>query len=152
MPVGPAVQLLYGFIAGFIATLIFHQLVLTVMWVMGLARFAPFSMKATHPFGVPAVISLSFWGGIWGIIYSLMRHGFPGGPVHWIAAFLFGGILPSAFALLVVFPLKGLPMGGGWHPPLLAMVFALNGAWGVGTALIFRGLAAGLGGQGRSSR
>jgi len=136
-----AVRILCGFIAGFMATLIFHQLAFAVMWMTGLVRFAPYSMKATHPFGVPAVISLAFWGGIWGIIYSLIERGIPGNAIRWIAAFLFGAILPSAFALLVVFPLKGLPMGGGWRLPLLATVFVLNGAWGIGTALILKALS-----------
>jgi hypothetical protein len=51
---------LFNFIAGFLATLIFHQLALALLWWLGIAPFAPFSMAATRPLGVPAVISLAF--------------------------------------------------------------------------------------------
>ena len=60
-------RMLPGFIAGALATVIFHQLTLTVLWVVGLAPFPPFQMAPTHPFGVPALISLAFWGGLLGI-------------------------------------------------------------------------------------
>jgi hypothetical protein len=39
---------------------------------------------------------------------------------------------------LVVLPMKGLPMGGGWHWPLLLTAFLINGVWGVGTGLLLR--------------
>lgn len=127
-----------GFVAGFLATLIFHQLTLTLLWVLKIAPFAPFPMAPTRPFGVPAVFSLAFWGGIWGIIYALIDNRFPAGFGYWITAFLFGAIFPSMVALLVVLPLKGKPVGGGWMPPLLITAFLINGAWGVGTGLIHR--------------
>ncbi|MGH7930580.1 MAG: hypothetical protein ACREQV_22650 [Candidatus Binatia bacterium] len=129
-------RLLFGFIAGFLATLIFHQLAVTLLWVIGVAPFPPFSMTETRPFGVPAVFSLAFWGGVWGILFALIHDGFPRGGGYWVTAFLFGAILPSLVALLVVLPLKGRPLGGGWHPPLLLTAFLVNGAWGIGTAVI----------------
>lgn len=129
---------LFGFIAGFLATLIFHQLALWLLWRAGIAPFAPFSMTPTHPFGVPAVISLAFWGGVWGIAYALIDGRFPKGAAYWLAALLFGAIAPSAVALLVVLPLKGHAMGGGWHAPLLITAPIVNGAWGIGTGLMLR--------------
>jgi hypothetical protein len=136
LPTNFSARLLFGFIAGFLATLIFHQLALALLWVLGLARAAPFSMAATPPFGVPAVFSLAFWGGVWGILLSLIDAGFPRGGGYWLAVFLFGAILPSLVALLVVLPLKGQPMGGGWQPAVLLTAFLINGAWGIGTGLI----------------
>ncbi len=137
-------RLLLGFIAGFFATLIFHQLSLWVLWTAGIAPFGPFSMAASKPFGVPAVFSLAFWGGIWGILFALIDRAFPRGGRYWVAAFLFGAVFPSAVALLLVLPLKGHPMGGGWHASLLITAFIINGAWGIGTGLILR-LTAGSG-------
>lgn len=129
---------LFGFIAGFFATLIFHQLMLALLRALGLAPMAPFSLTPTQPFGIPAFLSLSFWGGIWGILFSLVHGRFPGRGAYWVVAFLFGAILPSLVALLVVLPLKGRPVGGGWQVPLLVTVFLVNGAWGVGTGLILK--------------
>jgi hypothetical protein len=139
-PVDLGKRLLFGFIAGFFATLVFHQLTLAVLWIVGLAPFKPFSMTATRPFGIPAVFSLSFWGGIWGILFALIQQGFPRRG-YWWSVFLFGAILPSLVALVVVIPLKGGPMGGGWHMSLLLTAFLINGAWGIGTGLILKGLS-----------
>jgi hypothetical protein len=131
-------RILFGFTAGFLATLIFHQLSLWVLWGMGVAPFAPYSMAATRPFGVPAVISLAIWGGGWGVLFALVHHRFPSHIGYWVVSFLFGAILPSLVAVLVVLPLKGRPPGGGWHPGLLLTAFIINGAWGAGTGLILR--------------
>lgn len=131
-------RLLSGFAAGFLATIIFHQLTLALLWRLGLAPFPPFSMAPTAPFGIPAVFSLAFWGGVWGILFALVDGTFPRHGGYWPAAFLFGAILPSLVALLVVLPLKGRPMGGGWHPALLVTAFLVNGAWGIGTGAILK--------------
>jgi hypothetical protein len=131
-------QLLFGFIAGFLAALIFHQLALALLWSTGVAPFGPFPMAPTQPFGVPAVFSLAFWGGVWGILFAQIQGGFPRGGGYWVAAFLFGAILPSLVALMVVLPIKGRPMGGGWHPPLLLTAFLINGVWGIGTGFILK--------------
>jgi hypothetical protein len=140
MPKGFSARLLFGFIAGFASTLIFHQLALGLLWNAGLARSAPFSMAATYPFGVPAVLSLALWGGVWGILFALIERKFARRGGYWVAAFLFGAVLPSLVALLVVLPLKGQPVGGGWQPHVLLTAFLINGAWGIGTGLILRAL------------
>jgi glucans biosynthesis protein len=59
--------LIFGFVAGFLATLIFHQLTVAGLWEPDIASFAPFSLKPTWPLGMPARVSLAFWGGVWGI-------------------------------------------------------------------------------------
>ena len=132
------VRVVFGFIAGFFGTIIFHQLALSLLWAAGVAPMRPFAMAATQPFGAPALISLAFWGGIWGIVFALADASFPAGWVYWVAAFLFGAILPSLVALLVVLPLKGRPMGGGWSPSLLVTAFLINGCWGLGTGIFLR--------------
>ena len=39
---------------------------------------------------------------------------------------------------LGVMPLKGMPMGGGWHAAGIATALLVNGAWGLGTGLFLR--------------
>ncbi len=133
---GIPLRMLYGFVAGFLSTLIFHQLTLWALWNAGVAPFGPFPMAETKPFGVPAVFSLAFWGGLWGILFAMVDHAFPRRRGYWAAAFLFGAILPTAVALLIVLPLKGRPMGGGM--PLLLTALLVNGAWGIGAGLILK--------------
>ena len=139
-PKGISARSLFGFIAGFISTLIFHQLTLGLLWEAGLAPSAPFSMVATYPFGVPAMLSLAFWGGVWGILFALIERTFARGGGYWVTAFLFGAVFPSLVALLIVAPLKGHPVGGGWQAHVWLTAFLVNGAWGIGTGIILRAL------------
>jgi hypothetical protein len=131
-------RLLLGFVAGFLATLTFHQLMLGLLWGAGVAPFRPFLMAATRPFGVPTIFSLAFWGGIWGILFAMVSASLPRGGRYWATAFLLGGIFPSLVSLLVVLPLKGKPMGGGWQPHLWLTAFMVNGAWGIGTTVYLK--------------
>lgn len=123
-----------SFLSGFLATLLFHQPVLWLFNLAGIINRAPYAMEGTPPFGVPAVISLAFWGGIWGILLWLLIHRWKGGK-YWLGAILFGAIAPTLVAGLVVAPLKGLPVAGGGDPSMILMGLAVNAAWGGGTAL-----------------
>jgi hypothetical protein len=129
------VPLLKAFFAGFLSTLVFHQSALTLFWLSGAFPRAPFDMSPVPPIGVPAVMSLAFWGGVWGIaIWPLLRHA--AGAAYWLRALLIGAVGPSAVALFVVFPLKGMGVAGGWDPKIIVGALILNGAWGLGVALL----------------
>ena len=132
-------RVLLGFVAGFIATLVFHQGGLAVLNQLGLTDRAPFSMNPTEPFGVPQVFSLAFWGGVWGIVLVMFLG--TRKTMWWLRAFIFGAVLPTIVALFVVAPLKGNPIAGGWDPMIILGAVILNGLWGLGTALFYRLLA-----------
>ena len=126
-----------AFIAGFVSTLAFHQGVLALLYFAGAVPHAPYDLRAVPPLGLPAVISLAFWGGVWGAaIWSLLKH--VGGAAYWVWAVVVGAIGPSAVALFIVYPLKGMPVAGGWDPKLLGTALLLNGTWGLGLALLMR--------------
>lgn len=126
---------IYGFIAGFFATLTFHQVTLWLLWKAAVVPFGPYNMTATAPWGVPAVLSLALWGGVWGIVLGLLLERFKDHKNYWGKVFGFGAVFPSLVALLVVAPLKGHPLAAGWHWPLIAAIFLINGMWGIGTAV-----------------
>jgi hypothetical protein len=129
-------RVLLAFVAGFIATFVFHQGGLALLNQLGLTDRAPYSMAATKPFGVPQIFSLAFWGGVWGILLGMFLSTRKKG---WFTrAFIFGALLPTAVALFVVMPLKGLPVAGGFDPQLILGGVILNGLWALGTALIYR--------------
>lgn len=129
-------QMYKAFEAGFLATLVFHQGMLGVLHLLGPAP-APFNLTPVPPLGVPAVISLAFWGGVWGWpIAWLIRTA--QGSAYWLRAVVAGAIGPSSVALFIVFPLKGLPLAGGWDPKLIVGALLLNAAWGFGVALWLR--------------
>jgi hypothetical protein len=131
---------LKAFLAGFFSTLVFHQGLLAILHAAGVSPRAPYAMNPTKPFGVPAVISLAFWGGIWGILLWLVIAG-SSGPRYWLLALVIGAIAPSLVALFVVLPLKGQPAAGGGNPQLIVGALLLNGAWGIGVALLMRLMA-----------
>lgn len=130
-------EMIKAFIAGFVSTLVFHQGALAVLYAAGMSPKAPFAMTATAPFHVPAVISLAFWGGLWGIVLWLAIRG-ASDLRYWTLAAVLGALGPSIVALFVVFPLKGMPMAGGWDPKIIVGALILNGAWGLGVALLMR--------------
>lgn len=126
-----------AFLAGFLATLVFHQGLLALLHAAGKTTRKAFDFHPVGPLHVPAVVSLAFWGGVWGIALWLMI-GPLHGAAHWLTALLVGAVAPSLVAFFVVFPLKGLPVGGGWKPDLIVGALILNGAWGIGVALFMR--------------
>lgn len=133
----PIVRALRSFAAGFLSTLVFHQGLLAILHAAGKTPRAAWVMTPVPPFGVPSVVSLAFWGGIWGIVlWEAVRR--TQGAKRWLLAALLGAVFPSLVAFLVVFPLKGLPPGGGWKPDLVAGALLLNGAWGLGVVAVMR--------------
>ena len=127
-------RLLLGFVAGFVATLVFHQIALAILHYVHWIDRAAWSMKPVPPWGVPAVISLAFWGGVWGAvmiaILAKSRN-------LLLASTLFGAVLPTLVAALIIQPLiKHQPLPHSWK--LLVVGLIINGAWGLGTALIYR--------------
>ncbi len=121
---------LKNFLSGFISTLLFHQGLLYLFFLSGIVPAKPFSMAPTEPLGIPTVLSLAFFGGLWGIalgqLLSLTTEAH-----FWMKSFFFGALLPTIVAISVVFPLKGIEFSFS----RLLVAFILNGVWGLGTAL-----------------
>jgi len=127
-------RFLVAFIAGFLATLIFHQCALAALYGAGVVPAAPYQTAPTWPLDVPKVISLVFWGGVWGLVLWLIIRD-TRGLTYWGLCALVGAIGPTAVAMLVVFPLKGIPVDA---TKVVGGVI-LNGIWGVGTGILILG-------------
>ena len=124
-------RLLVGFISGFVAVLIFHQGAFELMRVLGMEVPVPYSMNPTRPFGVPLAWSLAFGAGVWGVVLAAALHRIEGSALV-IASIIFGAVPPTLVYFVVVAPLKGLPLPGGWPAAMTALI--VNGAW-VGRAI-----------------
>jgi hypothetical protein len=126
--------LVLAFIAGALAVPVFHQMLFLVLHLAGIIPVPPFDMTPTKPFGVPALVSISFWGGVWGVVFALTLPRWFHGTAYWVAALVAGGVALTLVYMFVVVPLKSghLPadMGG-----LFVIGFLLNAAWGIGWAL-----------------
>ena len=128
-----------AFVAGFLSTLTFHQAVIWVFFTMGVFPRAPWNMDGVPPFGVPAVISLAFWGGVWGIpIWYLMRHAT--NAAYWVRAIVFGAIGPTVVAILVVARIKTGTFDAASDLKFWIGGLIVNGAWGLGLAVLMRAL------------
>lgn len=124
---------LKNFIAGFVSTLIFHQGSLGLIFLAGLAPVMPYNTSPTYPLGVPVFLSLSFFGGLWGVLIGfLIRKDVS--KVFWSKAIAFGAVGPTAVAFLVVFPLKGIAL----NPFMIPFGLFLNAMWGLGLGLLIR--------------
>lgn len=121
---------LKAFVSGFLATLIFHQGLFGLFYLAGVVPAAPFNMAPVPPLGVPAVLSLAFFGGLWGIVLWAIL-GRLRGVRYWLGHVIVGAVGPTAVAMLVVFPAKDLDVSAQtWVGGLI-----LNGFWGLGVAL-----------------
>lgn len=126
------------FIAGALAVPLGHQLALWALNAAGYIDRAPFAMEATKPFGIPSVISLSFWGGVWGILLGMILERMRGAK-YWVLAAVIGAIAPTLVAGLIVAPLKGIEVGG--NSKLLVVGLIVNAVWGLATAVFYRLMA-----------
>src|SRR5258707_14840014 len=126
-----------GFIAGSISVLIFHQLGFFIANELGLLKVPLYSWRPVPPLGVPTILSLAFWGGLWGIIGAFLVPRLPAivdGPLGWI---LFAGILVTLVNWFVVLPIKGSPMGNGFRMPGVVVAPLVYAFWGFGMWIIF---------------
>ena len=132
-----AMVILLGFVAGFVATLTVHQLAIALLHAAGAVPNPPYSMRAIPPLGVPAVLNLAFWGGLWGIIWALVADRLPRRWPLWLAGLVFGALAPTLVGWFVVAPIKGQPVANGFNIARMWIGPLVNGVWGLGTALIY---------------
>lgn len=132
--------LIKAFIAGFVATLTFHQ---GLLWLLNRAHVlsaTAWSTAPVPPWGVPLVVSLAFWGGLWGIVlWFLVRNTEAAG--YYVGTVILAAILPSAVALIVVPLAHGMPpaaMLAALTLHHIGIAAALNGCYGLGLAIFMR--------------
>lgn len=131
----PVTRGVFGFVAAAISVLIFHQAMweaLHVLALPGMGMPPPYPTDPIPPFGVPRILNLCFWGGLYGIVFGLVLPRLT--PPPWLSGLVLG-IIAASVGLFIVPAIKGLPVGVGfplgWVRSLL-----INGFWGIGVGLI----------------
>jgi hypothetical protein len=150
-----------GFIAGALATLIFHQGMYALMQMAGLPlQGKPWNIAADPAaFGLPRLLNLTFWSGLWGVLFAYLYHSLPSGQ-GWLKGLTFGLVFPMLLgSWLVVAAIKGAPFfsgafaKGGFNILALRNGFLLNGiAFGLGLGIIYPLLARMMSGGTHSKR
>ncbi|MGK7865832.1 hypothetical protein [Falsiroseomonas sp. E2-1-a20] len=141
--------ILLGFICGALAVVVFHQGTLYVLYhqfpliktLTGAAdAFRPgsagFSIRPVPPLGVPQIVSMMFWGGLWGIVLAAL--------IRWgrmpdlLTGFVLGAVVCTVVGFTVVAQLRGAPMWAGGNSFVWIRAVLLNGAFGWGAAFLMR--------------
>ena len=126
-------RIFLGCIAGAIAVLVFHQTTLQLFFWAGLAPQAAFRFAVVSPFNAPMVVSITFWGAVYGGLYGLLAPRLPR-PIAIQA--LLAGVFAGLMGWFVVRPLAGHPAAFGWQPAAMLRSAAACFMWGVGITLI----------------
>ena len=135
MSVSAPTRSLFGFIAAALSVLTFHQAAWGVLHLLGgFGMPAPYPTNPIPPFGVPAILNLCFWGGLYGVVFGLLAPRLPGPLWPWGLAL---GVLAALVGLFVVAAIKGQPIAGGWEPARWVRSLVINGSWGIGVAIIY---------------
>lgn len=122
-----------GCIAGAISVLVFHQTLLQLLFWFGIAPQAAFRVAVVAPFNAPMVVSVTFWGALYGGVFGLLAPRLPTPvPVKAVLAGLFA-MLMSWF---VVRPLAGHHVAFGWQTPAMLRSAGACLMWGIGITLI----------------
>lgn len=131
----PATRALFGFVAAVISVLTFHQAMWEILHLLalpGLGMPPPYPVDLIAPLGVPRILNLCFWGGLYGMVFSLVLPRLTA-PI-WLSGLALG-IIATLVGMLLVPAVKGLPVGAGgplgWVRALL-----INGFWGIGVGFI----------------
>jgi len=126
----------FGFIAGAVAFLIFHQGGFWALTQAGVLKVPTWSMGRTEPLGVPVVFSYIFWTGLWGIAGAFVVPRLPlPSVVGWI---LFAAIVPTLVNWFIVLPVKGRPVGNGFAMPGVVLGPLVYAFWGFGMWLVMQ--------------
>jgi hypothetical protein len=130
-------RLVLGFFAGAFSHVIFQNLVIAILYPAKLFPAPPWNWASVPPFGVPQTLNLAFWAGLWGVAYALLEPWLTG-RLGWLAGGLVYGLAPLLGFWLIVLPIKGAGIGGGFDPAAVPVHIALHAAYGVGVAILFR--------------
>jgi hypothetical protein len=122
-----------GCIAGAIAVLVFHQTTLQLFFWFGLAPQAAFRVAVVTPFNAPMVVSVTFWGAVYGGVFGLVA---PRLRVPILVKALLAGLFAMLMTWFVVRPLAGHPIAFGWQSIAMLRSAAACIMWGIGITLI----------------
>jgi len=122
-----------GCIAGAISVLVFHQTTLQLFFWLGLAPQAAFRVAVVPPFNAPMVVSITFWGAVYGGIFGLLT---PRLPAPALVKALLVGLFAMLMGWFVVRPLAGHPVAFNWQAGPMLRSAAACFMWGIGVTLI----------------
>lgn len=130
-------RVLAGFCAAVVATLTFHQAMWALLFLFGLMGW-PYPL-AMNRFGLPLIVSICLWRGVWGAAYATVSHWHLRSA--WLSGLVFGALVGAGEWV------SALLRSGEWavsHQTWLYLMQALlvNGFWGLGLGIMLAALPA----------
>src|SRR5918997_5362179 len=107
-------RLVIGFLAGFLSHLIFQGGLGACLYAAHLVPTLPWSLEPLPPFGVPRTLSFGFWAGLWGVAYAVLEPWLTARVGRWFGGIAFGLAGALLAFLVIVLPIKGLCIVGGF--------------------------------------
>ncbi len=126
------------FVAGAVAVLTVHQSMLWMLHARGLAPWPAYSRAPTPPFGVPAVLTAAFWGGVWGIPLAAVCRRAPTPAAVWVRSAAFGAVAPNAVGAALVASGHSPAPRAGTATTALAAAIVVNACWALAAAALMR--------------
>lgn len=129
----PRISLAEGAFAGALGVLAFHQPAASALFALGLFPVQPFDW--------PTLWRGLIWSAGWGALFVLaLRHTALGRMPLALAGAIFTLAVPLLFLFLVIAPFRGFDLAYGMPVARIAAVAAAYVVWGVGMAVLLRGL------------
>ena len=66
----PLNRAIFGFVTAVIFVLVVHQGMWKLLHLFGIMP-GPYPTDGVPPFGLPRIVNLCFWGGLWGVVFGL---------------------------------------------------------------------------------
>ena len=127
-------RIFLGSLAGALAILVFHQTTLQIFFWLGFSPQAAFRIAQVPPFNAPLVVSITFWGAVYGGLLGLVLPWIPG-PLF--AKTAMAGVCATGLAWFLFLPLMGHSAAFGWQTGPILRSFAAYQMWGIGISLLF---------------
>lgn len=128
-------RIFLGCVAGALSVLVFHQVTLQIFFWLGWAPHAAFGVAHVPPFNVPLVVSITFWGAVYGGFFSvaLPRVKAP----LWLKG-VGAGLCAMLVAWFLFLPMMGHHAAFDWQMgPMMRSLIAYQ-MWGLGLILMLR--------------
>jgi hypothetical protein len=138
-------SIIFGLIAGAIATVTIHELINYGLLQAGVFPRVPWSLDPVDVkvgsvvyAQIPRLVSDALWGGLWGVIFALVLGDAPRGSMTFKGALL--GILgPALVGVFILFPMMTgrFPMFFGGDFGLVGSVLLILAGFGAATAWLY---------------
>lgn len=129
-------RVVFGFLAGALSVLLVHQTATHFGGKLGFGGGGAWSMAPVPPFGVPAIASAAFFGGLWGVLLTSITPHTGRGVIGAVSAVLIMAVLMSLVGWFVIAPIKGRGIGFVASRAIYPLVY--NAIWAIGTLVFLR--------------